>query len=63
MSRPNSKANENEFNDMSYLELRDYILTMQNNNPSSPWYEDGYLITYAKNLLTSTRYLETKNVS
>jgi hypothetical protein len=63
MSRPNSKANENEFNDMSYLELRDYILTMQNNNPSSPWYEDGYLITYAKNLLTSKRYLETKNES
>ena len=58
-----SKASENEFDDMSYLELRDHILTMQNKNPSSPWYEDGYLMTRAKNLLSSKRYLETENES
>ena len=55
-----SKASENEFDDMSYLELRDHILTMQNKNPSSPWYEDGYLMTRAKNLLSSKRYLENE---
>ena len=58
-----SKASENEFDNMSYLELRDHILTMQNKNPSSPWYEDGYLMTRAKNILSSKRYLETQNES
>ena len=57
MQDPRDKEIEygKSINELNKDELKSHIDTMQNDNPNSPYYRHGYLMSHAKNRLSGKR--------